>query len=148
VGPKIPKSYGGISGGGLWELHVELDKELKPVEVNKRLHGVAFRQSDDHRRITSNAGCGNSSSRLMKVGQELMRVGARSQPIGRPSGGTQSDFKQPPHAFLRCAVPERLQEPRAKAADQRHNALLLVLKSGLQVHPSAVRRRNAISLGS
>jgi hypothetical protein len=55
AGPKIPKSYGGISGGGLWELHVELDKQLKPVQVNKRLYGVAFRQSGDHRRITSNA---------------------------------------------------------------------------------------------
>lgn len=53
--PKIPKSYGGVSGGGLWELHVELDAKLKPVEVNKRLHGVAFRESGDHRRITSNA---------------------------------------------------------------------------------------------
>jgi hypothetical protein len=55
AGPKIPKSYGGVSGGGLWELHVELDKQLKPVDVNKRLHGVAFRQSGDRRRITSNA---------------------------------------------------------------------------------------------
>ena len=55
AGPKIPKSYGGISGGGLWELHVELDQQLKPVQLNKRLHGVAFRQSGDHRHITSNA---------------------------------------------------------------------------------------------
>lgn len=55
AGPKIPKSYGGVSGGGLWELHVELDKQLKPIDVHKRLHGVAFRQSDDHCRITSNA---------------------------------------------------------------------------------------------
>ena len=55
AGPKIPKSYGGVSGGGLWELHVELDKQLKPVNVNKRLHGVTFRQSVDHKRITSNA---------------------------------------------------------------------------------------------
>ena len=54
-GPKIPKSHGGVSGGALWELHVELDKLLKPVKLNKRLHGVAFRQSSDHRRITSNA---------------------------------------------------------------------------------------------
>ena len=55
AGPKIPRSYGGVSGGALWELHVELDKQLKPVQVNKRLHGVAFRESDDRRRITSNA---------------------------------------------------------------------------------------------
>jgi hypothetical protein len=50
-GPKIPKSYGGVSGGGLWELRVEVDEKLKPVKINKRLHGVAFRQSEDHRRI-------------------------------------------------------------------------------------------------
>lgn len=55
AGPKIPKSYGGVSGGGLWELHVELDKQLKPVNVNKRLQGVSFRQSGDHKRITPNA---------------------------------------------------------------------------------------------
>jgi hypothetical protein len=27
AGPKIPKSYEGVSGGALWELHVELDEE-------------------------------------------------------------------------------------------------------------------------
>jgi hypothetical protein len=54
-GPKIPKSHGGVSGGGLWELHVELDEKLMVIEVNKRLCGVAFRQSGNHRRITSNA---------------------------------------------------------------------------------------------
>jgi hypothetical protein len=36
-------------------LHVELDNDLKTVKVNKRLHGVAFRQSEDHKRVTSNA---------------------------------------------------------------------------------------------
>ncbi len=55
TGPRIPKSYGGVSGGALWELHVELDESLKTVKVNKRLHGVAFRQSDDNKRVTSNA---------------------------------------------------------------------------------------------
>jgi len=55
AGPIVTKSYGGVSGGGLWELHVELDKQLKPVQLYKRLHGVAFRQSGDHRHITSNA---------------------------------------------------------------------------------------------
>jgi hypothetical protein len=55
AGPKVPKSYGGVSGGALWELHVELDKDSKPIEVKKRLYGVAFRQSEDHTRITSNA---------------------------------------------------------------------------------------------
>ena len=55
AGPKIPKSYEGVSGGALWELHVELDEENKVVRVNKKLHGVAFRQSDDHRLVVSNA---------------------------------------------------------------------------------------------
>jgi hypothetical protein len=54
-GPKIPQSYGGVSGGALWELHVELDKEHKPAKINQRLSGVAFRQSEDNRRITFNA---------------------------------------------------------------------------------------------
>jgi len=49
-GPKIPASYEGVSGGALWELHVELDGE-EIVSVNKKLYGVAFRQSDDCRRI-------------------------------------------------------------------------------------------------
>jgi hypothetical protein len=54
-GPRIPKSHGGVSGGALWELHVELDAHLKPVmPVNKRLRGVAFRQSADHKKVTSN----------------------------------------------------------------------------------------------
>jgi hypothetical protein len=54
AGPRIPKSYGGVSGGALWELHVELDEAVNPVKVNKRLHGVAFRESRDRQRITSN----------------------------------------------------------------------------------------------
>jgi hypothetical protein len=53
--PRVPKSHGGVSGGALWELHVELDANLKAFKVNKRLHGVAFRQSGDHKRVTSNA---------------------------------------------------------------------------------------------
>jgi hypothetical protein len=32
-----------------------LDKQVKPIQINKRLHGVAFRESGDRRRITSNA---------------------------------------------------------------------------------------------
>jgi Tetratricopeptide repeat len=55
AGLRIPKSYGGVSGGALWELHVELDEDLKTVNVNKRLHGVAFRESEDRKHITSNA---------------------------------------------------------------------------------------------
>jgi hypothetical protein len=54
-GPRVPKSHGGVSGGALGELFVELDANLKTVKVNKRLHGVAFRQSNDHKSITSNA---------------------------------------------------------------------------------------------
>jgi hypothetical protein len=54
-GPRIPKSHGGVSGGALWELHVELDEKLQPVKpVNKRLVGVVFRQSGDHTKVTSN----------------------------------------------------------------------------------------------
>ena len=51
----MPKSYEGVSGGALWELYVEIDEQEKPVNVNQRLVGVAFRQSEDHKRITSNA---------------------------------------------------------------------------------------------
>jgi hypothetical protein len=73
--------------------------------------------------------CANSSSRLMKVGQELTRVGARSQPIWRPSAGTQSDFKQPPipSSVARCLS---LQEPRAKAAPQSTASRLQVGLAG------------------
>jgi hypothetical protein len=35
------------------KLHVELDGQ-KVVNVNKKLHGIAFRQSEDHRLIVSN----------------------------------------------------------------------------------------------
>ena len=53
--PRVPKSHGGVSGGALWELHAELDPNLRVVRINKRLDGVAFRQSTDHKRVTSNA---------------------------------------------------------------------------------------------
>jgi hypothetical protein len=56
TGPKVPKSYGGVSGGALWELHVELDEQKSVVKVNKKLHGIAFRQSPDHTVIFFNAG--------------------------------------------------------------------------------------------
>jgi hypothetical protein len=52
---RIPKSHGGVSGGALWELHVEVNAHLETVKVGKRLKGVTFRQSGDHKRITSNA---------------------------------------------------------------------------------------------
>ncbi|MEK9282691.1 hypothetical protein MTR72_24150 [Bradyrhizobium sp. ISRA442] len=51
LGPRIPKSHGGVSGGALWELHVKLDTGLKPVmPVNKRLRGVAFVSRQTERR--------------------------------------------------------------------------------------------------
>jgi hypothetical protein len=49
-GPKVPKSYEGVSGGALWELHTELNG-TNVVDVQKKLVGVAFRQtraSDQH----------------------------------------------------------------------------------------------------
>lgn len=54
AGPKIPKSYEGISGSALWELHVELDPQKTTVQVNVALNGIAFLQSEDHTRITCN----------------------------------------------------------------------------------------------
>jgi hypothetical protein len=54
TGPSVPKSYGGVSGGALWKLHVELDASDKIVNIGKELHGVAFRQSGDPRLITCN----------------------------------------------------------------------------------------------
>jgi hypothetical protein len=54
-GSKTPASYEGVSGGPLWELYTELDGN-RVIKVNKRLHGIAFRQSDDHRLITCNGG--------------------------------------------------------------------------------------------
>jgi histidyl-tRNA synthetase len=53
-GPIVPKSYGGVSGGALWQLYVELDHGGKTVRIGKELRGVPFRQSADHRLITSN----------------------------------------------------------------------------------------------
>jgi hypothetical protein len=54
TGPSVPKSYGGVSGGALWKLHVELDASDKIVNIGKELRGVAFRQSGDPRLITCN----------------------------------------------------------------------------------------------
>jgi hypothetical protein len=53
--PRIPKSYEGVSGGALWELHAELDG-TKVLSVGKRLYGIDFRQSKeaDHHYIVSN----------------------------------------------------------------------------------------------
>jgi hypothetical protein len=53
--PRIPESYEGVSGGALWELHVELLGQ-KVIEVNTKLHGIAFRQSEDHSVVTGDAG--------------------------------------------------------------------------------------------
>jgi hypothetical protein len=54
-GPQISTSYGGVSGGALWQLHFELDAAKKLVRpLGKKLLGVAFRQSEDHRLISCN----------------------------------------------------------------------------------------------
>jgi hypothetical protein len=50
---RIPTSYEGLSGGALWELHIEL-KGQTIVGVGKRLSGIAFRQSDDHTLVVCN----------------------------------------------------------------------------------------------
>jgi hypothetical protein len=50
---RIPASYEGVSGGALWKLHTELDGD-KVVGVQKKLDGVAFRQSPDHSLVTVN----------------------------------------------------------------------------------------------
>jgi histidyl-tRNA synthetase len=62
-GPIVPKSYGGVSGGALWQLYIELDHGGKTVRIGKELRGVPFRQSADHRLITSN---GLSSIEVLK----------------------------------------------------------------------------------
>jgi len=53
--PRVPESYEGVSGGALWEIHVELEG-AKIVSVGKRLYGIAFRQSKetDHHYIILN----------------------------------------------------------------------------------------------
>ena len=47
------RSNAGVSGGALWQLHVEL-KGQTIVRVGKKLHGIAFRQSDDHTLVVCN----------------------------------------------------------------------------------------------
>ena len=49
---KVPASYEGVSGGALWQLLVELDG-TSVISMKKKLHGVAFRQSEliDNNRI-------------------------------------------------------------------------------------------------
>jgi hypothetical protein len=41
---KVPTSYGGVSGGALWQMDVELSG-TRIIGMKKRLYGVAFRQS-------------------------------------------------------------------------------------------------------
>jgi hypothetical protein len=50
---RVPTSYAGVSGGALWQLHVELTGQTI-VTVGKKLHGIAFRQSDDHTLVVCN----------------------------------------------------------------------------------------------
>jgi hypothetical protein len=54
TGPSVPQSYGGVSGGALWKLYVELNASGKIANIGKELLGVAFRESDDPRVITCN----------------------------------------------------------------------------------------------
>jgi hypothetical protein len=65
-GPIVPKSYGGVSGGALWQLHIELDQGGKTVRIGKELRGVPFRQSPNHRLITS-----NGPSSIERLKQEI-----------------------------------------------------------------------------
>jgi hypothetical protein len=51
--PRVPTNYEGVSGGALWELHIELDGE-RVVRIRKKLKGVAFRQSEDRSLIFCN----------------------------------------------------------------------------------------------
>jgi hypothetical protein len=50
---RVPKSYKGVSGGALWKLHTELDGD-KVVGVQKKLEGIAFRQSPDNSLVICN----------------------------------------------------------------------------------------------
>jgi hypothetical protein len=50
---RVPTSYEGVSGGALWKLQTELDGD-KVVSVQKKLDGVAFRQSPDNSHVTCN----------------------------------------------------------------------------------------------
>jgi hypothetical protein len=50
---RVPTSYEGVSGGALWKLHIELDGD-KVVGMQKKLDGVAFRQSPDNSLVTCN----------------------------------------------------------------------------------------------
>ena len=55
---RLGKTTGIIPAGHVLEaleLHVELDEQNKVVKVNKKLHGIAFRRSPDHRVIFFNA---------------------------------------------------------------------------------------------
>jgi hypothetical protein len=61
---RVPESYEGVSGGALWELHIELNGQTI-VNVVKRLSGVAFRQSDDHAFVV----CNGSPSIETLIGQ-------------------------------------------------------------------------------
>jgi hypothetical protein len=50
---RSPQSYEGVSGGALWKLHTELNG-TEVVGVQKKLDGVAFRQSEDDSLVTFN----------------------------------------------------------------------------------------------
>jgi hypothetical protein len=42
----LPDSYGGTSGGGIWQVYAEKQGDGSYKHVETRLHGVAFRQTD------------------------------------------------------------------------------------------------------
>ena len=42
TGPRVPKSYGGVSGGALWDLHVELDGQGTIVKVERNCAASHF----------------------------------------------------------------------------------------------------------
>jgi hypothetical protein len=77
---KVPESYEGVSGGALWKLHTELDGD-KVVGVQKKLDGVAFRQSADHNLVTLN---GTSSIGTLV---ELIRNKWAAEPAASETSG-------------------------------------------------------------
>jgi hypothetical protein len=45
--PDLPKSFGGISGGGLWRVYVRKGEDGKYKAVHRRLIGIASREEND-----------------------------------------------------------------------------------------------------
>jgi hypothetical protein len=52
--PGVPRTFGGVSGGGLWQVYFYWDKTTKKIETIERLKGVAYVETpivNDHRNI-------------------------------------------------------------------------------------------------